>query len=497
MGKLKAYNPETGQWEVVGSGGCSAAADPVPDYVRSEAERLAKLVQSRQNVNTLSFLLGSDIHARIGATESTQMLATTKHAAQAMKIIREQVHLDFAGLLGDYVWDDGETQEQAREMFRIIHEYFHPAFVGMPQFWARGNHDKLPASGTEFTDSQLFPLIGAYNSGVVFDSGNKVLGYCYRDFEDYKIRIVLMNTTETTNSSAVGTAQNNWLKTVLNLSDKEGWKAIILSHIPLDWWGTSAEVYKTVAEYADYILCNIHGHTHNYITGVVGETTVPRIAIPNIDFYRANTYSDKEGFGESVTYDKIANSEADTAFCVVTIDFAENKLYADHYGGAAGYDREIDLSSGSGGESASYTNRLRTATSTFGGSEIFGKDYDGDGTPDGYQTNYRINSSNQPNAEASNMCTSGFIPVKAGDVVRIKNAVLVGGGATPYFHTYTSTGGHMAANDPSVLGTADANGVYTWTAKDSTDGTTKIGAFRLSVCEINANTIITVNEEIV
>lgn len=491
MGKLKVYNPGTGQWETVG-GSSSIVVDPVPDYVRIEAERVAALVQTRQNPYTVSFLLGSDIHARIGATESTQMLATTKHAAQAMTIIREQVHLDFVGLLGDYLWDEGESQAQALEMLRMIHEYFHPAFTGLPQFWAKGNHDMLPSNTAELTDTQTFSAISIHNSGSVFDSANKAIGYCYRDFEDHKIRVILMNTNETSNGYAVSTAQIDWLTTVLDLSGKEGWKAIILSHIPLDWWGTSDTVYQTVAGFSNSILCTIHGHTHNYIYGCLGETTIPRIAVPNIDFYRSNTYADNTTFGERTTYSKVANSAADTAFCVITIDLARKILYADHYGDIAGYDREINLTTGSSNDEESgtsgYTNRIPLSTTTFGGTEIFGSDYNGDSIPDGYKTGTRINSS-FTEASATGMCCTGFIAVTAGDLLRVKN-VTISGTSTAYLLTYTATGGNMSSLSTSVLGSADSCGVYTYTIPDG------IGAIRLSLGVIDGTSIVTVNEEI-
>lgn len=494
MASLKFFNPKTGLWESIGGSNSIVAVESVPDYVRREAERVTALVQNRQNANTISFLLGSDIHARLGLTKgnqlSSQMLTTTLHAAQAMKIIREQVHLDFAGLLGDYLWDEGETQEQAMELYRRIREYFSPAFAGLPQFWARGNHDMLPSGGAELTDSQTFSTIGIHNRGAAFDAANKALGYCYRDFEDYKIRVVLMNTSETSNGYAVGTAQITWLQTVLDLSEKEGWKAVILSHIPLDWWGTDSEVYTTLASWEKNILCCIHGHTHNYVHGVVGSTKIPRIAIPNIDFYRSNTYAEDEAFGESTTYPKITNSEADTAFCVITIDLAKNKLYADHYGGDAGYDREIDLTAdNSGGDSGStggYTNQIPISTTAFGGSEIYGGDYNGEGIADGYKTDTRIGSG-FTESSVTGMCCTGFIPVTEGDVLRIKNVTL-SGSATPYLLTYTATGGNWSSLNISVLGDTDSDGVYTYTIPSGT------GAVRLSIGVIDETSIVTINE---
>lgn len=448
----------------------------VPEYVRTEAERLAALVQSRQNANTVTMMLGADIHARLGLTTgsilSDQMLESTLHAAQAMKIIRDQVHLDLAGLLGDYIWDEDETAEQAMEMFRVIHEYFSPAFNGLPQFWCKGNHDMLPSADTELNDDQVFSAVGIHNSGAIYDSANRIHGYFHRDFDDYKLRVVCMNTTESYDT-AVNTLQNDWLKTVLDVDG--GWKVIILSHIPLDWWGTEASVYQTVAGFADNILCNIHGHTHNYVTGLVGDTAIPRIAVPNIDFYQANAYADNTAFGEDTTYNKTAGSAADTAFCIITIDLEKNKLYADHYGGDAGYDREVDLNTGI------QDNQIPLSTSTFGGTEI----YNGVG----YKTGYRINSS-FAEVETTGMCCTGFIAVSPGDVLRVKNVIL-SGGTTAYLVTYTTIGGNYSAQEISALGEADANGVYSYTIPAN------VGAIRLSVGVIDDTSIITINKEIV
>lgn len=470
------------------------ASDDVPDYVRTEAERVAALVQSRQNANTISFILGSDIHGRVGLEGvSDQIMATTRHAAQAMEIIRKQVHLDFAGLLGDYLWDGdavsatNETPEQALEMFRLIHEFFAPAFAGLPQFWAKGNHDILDDDShvSQLTHEQVFANVGIYNSGAEFNSADRVMGYCYRDFADHRIRVVCMNTTKDY-VTAVDTPQLNWLQSVLDVED--GWKVILLSHVPVDWSASNSIGYQTVLQFADKILCHIHGHTHNYRTGLVGDTTIARVAIPNIDYYRPNTYQANASFGEDTNYPKTADSANDTAFCVITIDLAQNKLYADHYG--AGYDRVVDLTSGEaegggeeggeGDEAATYTNQIPLSVSAFGGTEI----YNGVG----YKTGYRINSS-FAEAQSSGMCCTGFIMANGADVLRVKNVTLSGSG-TPYVLLYSSSGGGVITESISVLGTADGNGVYTYTLPDYT------GAVRLSLGVIDDTSIVTINEEI-
>lgn len=316
----------------------------VPDYVRQEALRVAQLAQSRQNPNTLTLLLGADIHARLlsnGTYSSIQMVETTRHAAQAMAIIRSQIHVDACGLLGDQLWDNGESVEEAMETCRYINEWFTPAFVGLPQFRCKGEHDMLTnaASGGALSQNQVFAAVSIHNHDVIFDRDNRLQGYCHRDFPDVRIRVVCVNTAETA-AQPVSQTQLAWLRQVLNV--ETGWKVILLSHIPLDWWGIDSDLYQTLEAFEDHLLCNIHGHTHNYALGLLGDTAIPRVALPNIGFYHPNIYAD-QGYGEESDsgYGKAAGSKDDTAFCVITVDVAKGRIYADHYG--AGCDREMIL----------------------------------------------------------------------------------------------------------------------------------------------------------
>lgn len=109
------------------------------------------------------------------------------------------------------------------------------------------------------------------------------------------------------------------------------------------------------------IIGQIHGHLHNYkvdsiystLSGKTAPTQAKRIATPNACFSRNNTYAYEESenlngidYGEfqadgttPLTYNKVAGTAEDTAFCVVTVDLDEHKIYAHHYG--AGVDRTI------------------------------------------------------------------------------------------------------------------------------------------------------------
>ena len=319
----------------------------VPAYVSDEAERLAKVVQSRQNGNTITFLACSDLHYSSTVSTAVQQEESLTHCGQAMELIRKTVHVDFAAMLGDLVWDGAETVDRALGAMRFVNRCVYPGFLGIPGFRARGNHDCLYSDATGLTDSQIFANVGAFNAGAVFDENNRQGGYCYRDFEDRKLRVICLNTSENDRGNfAVSEAQNAWLQGALNVG--EGWKIILLSHHPLDWAGSNTNVMQTVKA-ASNILCAFHGHLHNFkVDGLTG-TAWNRIAIPNACFGRENEYGQNgrtendEGieFGETTTYAKTAASGQDTSFCVVTLDLGAKLAYVDHYG--AGYDRVVPL----------------------------------------------------------------------------------------------------------------------------------------------------------
>jgi hypothetical protein len=138
------------------------------------------------------------------------------------------------------------------------------------------------------------------------------------------------------------TEQVAWLTNALNLSNKGAdWRSIILSHHPLDWGKAGGKNPVDVIKTSTGLIASFHGHIHNFLSGTVTDTELPRIAIPNAGYSRENQYGETYGVNwkESTTYSKTPGTAENTSFCVITIDLAARKIYADHYG--AGYDRII------------------------------------------------------------------------------------------------------------------------------------------------------------
>ena len=204
--------------------------------------------------------------------------------------------------------------------------------------------------------------------------GSTTEGYCYRDFDSKKLRVICLNTAEATEKEYVSDAQKLWFATMLKaVGSRTGWNILILSHHPLDWGGICvlSNIVKAYVDGGDImvstgntvsffgsnnatILAAIHGHVHCFkaaklnsiANGARTEYNVWRVATPNMCFARNNEYGQNGSaeyygieFGEATTYNKTANSAKDTSFVVNVINPSEEKIYSYCYG--AGYDREI------------------------------------------------------------------------------------------------------------------------------------------------------------
>lgn len=289
--------------------------------------------------------------------------------------------IDFCCYLGDYTWGASTTTiAETKQHIAEINADIDEAFQGIPQFRTVGNHDAgayaVTQNGTTIPDSELFQLIGKYCEGATY--GSTVAGYCYRDFESKKLRVICLNTSESLTADKASTgyvsnAQAAWFaKTLKAVGAKSGWRVLTLSHHPLDWSVVSicANIIKAYVEggsivvggesvnfansHSAQFLCAFHGNVHCFkaakLNSISGNTPTEfnawRVAIPNMCFSRNNEYGQNGNgeyygieFGEETTYNKTAGTADDTAFVVNVLNPATQKIYSYCFG--AGYDREV------------------------------------------------------------------------------------------------------------------------------------------------------------
>ncbi len=347
----------------------------IPDYIKTAALEVAKKVQAVRTSESIVFIAASDAH-QLGT--SADIVTGNKHAGMAMKALTYILPgIDFACYLGDYTAGSTTTTlDEGRQHIKEINADIDEAFSGIPQFRTLGNHDSLQYSkaqnGSVLTAAELYSLCGAYNTGAAM--GSTTEGYCYRDFESKKLRVICLNTAENSEKEYVSDAQKLWFANTLKaVGAKAGWNVLILSHHPLDWGGVCV-LSNIVKAYVDggsitvssgntvnfsgsnsaAILAAIHGHVHCFkaaklnaiASGTGTEYNIWRMATPNMCFARNNEYGTNGNteyygieFGETTTYNKTANSAKDTAFVVNVINPSQQKIYSYCYG--AGYDREI------------------------------------------------------------------------------------------------------------------------------------------------------------
>lgn len=337
----------------------NAPVDELPDYVVSEAEDVIDQVIAAQGNRTFTLAAITDMHYGNGSYTDG-----AKNACKAMKYIDKRIKLDAVAVLGDYT--DGYPAiglENAIGDFKAINSILDDLRFA-PNLRTQGNHDYY---ANNFPITHRF--IQAYSEDVVW--GDKLGGYFYKDFDDFKLRVICVNTTETGNANiACSTEQYQWFADSLDLSGKANvaeWQILILSHHPLDWYTTDSRFifgriistyengnsWTTVAgdvscdysgKNAAKLIGNIHGHIHNLLTAPIfmdtgggTQTGIYRISTPEACIGRENQYDSP--WKEDTSYPKTQGTAEDTAFCIYCIDLDEHIIKAICYG--AGYDREI------------------------------------------------------------------------------------------------------------------------------------------------------------
>ena len=343
----------------------------IPDYVKSEALRVAKLVKAKQDEimaaggTPFTMLCMSDAHDAPTTSPVSSAANITKgniHACMAAKVLAYALDLDACAYLGDYAWsyDSTSTADNVADIIAISGR-IKEAFDGIPQFRTVGNHDSGDYEGdTYLTPAELYALIGSYNDDGTTVMGSTTAGYCYRDFPGAKVRVICLNTADG-GTNTVSSAQLVWFAQTL-ASTPSGYYVFCLSHHPPDYGGnpllanilhacynkssiTLEGKSYSFSSFAGKIAAWYHGHVHcykvgsaNYISNGSGtEFPVKKIATPNMCYARNNEYGTKPSYfgivvGEATTYPKTADSAEDTAFVVNVFDPTRFNVYSYHYG---------------------------------------------------------------------------------------------------------------------------------------------------------------------
>lgn len=388
--------------EQYGGGGSASSVD-IPAYIKAEVEDVMSRLMAKQGNRVFNMIAMSDFHysnyaAKYGGEEDENRV-TLKSVAKATSYMLDRIHIDAVATLGDNTPFGAVTASDIewghkwhKEINEILSMTQRP---GVVDFRTVGNHDRMggtDANGTVtpiMPDGAIYQYIQGYNRQCDYLSAP--VGYGYKDFEGYKLRVIVLNTAECEGKGRfsapyhgyfIGNAQYNWLiNKALDMGDKDDaseWQILILSHHRADdaqvatdghSWQKNAFIlpnilhaYKTGGSYSGAIAeenisvsCNfagknqarligmIHGHHHNhkYFNLYLGasdnstQTTIMAVGTPTTSYGTTNP----DNSGTSYTSSALGTAD-ETTFSVYAIDLDEHKIYSINYG--KGIDREIN-----------------------------------------------------------------------------------------------------------------------------------------------------------
>jgi hypothetical protein len=409
MTVLKYRDPETGEYkitrtvkvvDVAGGGEVVKAADVLtasgyPEYITPEVMEMVGKVNAVRGKDSIVFVAMADSHYIADQSElqnAAETNASALQANQAAKVLSYLVKPDFFAHLGDVGCGHGSTTpEMLKTQIEDFISMFREAKSDLPVFICIGNHDTGIYYHESVADGNIHTMTGDYlyktftahsESEDTVMAGEENGGYCYRDFADKKLRVIMLNTSEKlvavqSDSTTYG-AQRVWLaNALLDLNTKDDaveWGFIILCHYPADYGGTKplSDLLKAYVSGTSHtisdptsngtgdgtshtvdfagkngakLIAQFHGHVHNFKADKLysggAQYDAHRLCIPNAQYNRENYYGTVGGvnFAEDVSYPKTANSANGTSFVVNVINPSEEKIYSFCYG--AGYDRVI------------------------------------------------------------------------------------------------------------------------------------------------------------
>ena len=215
----------------------SSLPSSVTDRLLTANEKVADL----QDVDTLSFLFMTDAHYSMSND-------TRKASMEHFKAVSDFTRfgtVDLVVLGGDNV-DGNYPKETVKQDWSKV---FKEMTFDTPVASLVGNHD-MDTTDSPTTQKEWYTrLIKPIENEVFVDSDNPTGGYFYRDFEERKIRVVCLNTSDlpsyqsdgvtpydVVNTTGIRGAQLSWLANIaLDLADKadkNSWSVVVISHVP-------------------------------------------------------------------------------------------------------------------------------------------------------------------------------------------------------------------------------------------------------------------------
>ena len=454
--------------------------DDYPSYAKTEMESvLADLRQYYSIDNPIVIGFSTDQHVNDTFKE--------KEIIPQLRTMRDLTKLFPFNIcvLGGDGYDSSDVADMSSGVQRVSNAL---DGANCPVFHLVGNHDGIQDIPT-ISSSAVFM---AHRTNPIKDKVATTIDRstnCYYDDNSVNVRFIMLCSTSL---NGYGYDKTKAFLSNALVTLPQGYEAIIFSHHPLgnltddkstrvDDWNEPLGWGNIVNPYADKIICCIDGHVH-----------ADKNEIKDGILYLSTTCAGNGELNDGST--RTVGTADFTAYDVFVIDRATHTIHAVRYGNGSNRDIVYYVE-------PEVTNVIPLSQDTEG--NIYNSV--------GYKTDTRLNTTAEER-EKLGCGVTGFIPVKAGDIIGLNNIQLYDGDTDHdylgFFDVNHAIVYHAYANrydgvqkDPTNAGvtlpnidfTEDSNNYITqFTVPDNNN----IAYMRISASGINANAVITVEEPI-
>lgn len=370
-------------------------SEVIPSYFKKEIKEVTRKTAEEQSSDTLTFAFFTDIHASEGRHHEYGM----RHLRN-LKEVSKKGQLDFIVLGGDIINGTDDTKNESLDRLSELMSVVYDSHI--PVYTLFGNHD---SNGMDSSDNRYDRLITKdewynytlrpFKNNVTHDSKNPMSAYYFTDYEEHKVRIIMLDSIDHPyedagdneakyhgrNYRGFEQQQINWLCNEALKNVPEDYKILILSHTPLikDYmiYDTKVSNGKLVEDVFDAfqngeslskegesltdenavvdvdfaeqgkreIVGMIVGHSH--VDGIFEDSdTGLGYPIINVPCTKNDPRQlDKDYFHDDLSWASVPDRESRTvsedAWDTVTIDFEKSKIHLTRFG--AGDDRKVSF----------------------------------------------------------------------------------------------------------------------------------------------------------
>lgn len=343
--KAEKFAKEYGyQFDSRGDNTATLQQEALPTYVKNEIINTQNRIKELKNKNLLSFSFITDIHGDQKETASLMNI-------QAFQKITDKDLVEFGICAGDITTGKYEDFLSGKALYNLDFYTKKLKKAKAPVLFARGNHDcntrqnaDVAISGKQYYETVLKDL----ENEVVFHQDDLGGDYYYKDLEDKKVRICVLNAFNGANYEFLfGDKQLQFIANeALDLSKKdnpEQWQVLFISHtvdeathdeVPADQQklydiihafqqGEKKNIDNIQVDYTKQgkgtFIALITGHHHSDTTTIKNGILIITVRSSSITYDRENKNIE--------TYD-----ESDLCFDVFSIDTDNKDLYATRVG---------------------------------------------------------------------------------------------------------------------------------------------------------------------